>query len=275
MKSGSIGGLLLDAGKISPADAERILRLQKEKGLRFGDAGKALGLLTEEDIQKTLAQQFSFPVVSEANNGLSPDLVAVYRPLSPQVETLRAVRSQLMLRWFADGHKTLAIVSAARNEGRSFLAANLAVVFSLLGEKTLLIDADLRQPRQREMFNFPEKLGLIDILAERVDFSVINKVDGFKGLSVLGAGTAAPNHSELISRRLGGCLDILASHYDVILLDTSSSAQGSDALVAAVKAQGALLVARQNHTRLADLERLKDSLDSFGVASVGNVISDF
>ena len=60
MKTASIGGLLLNAGKITPVDAERILRVQKEKGLRFGDAAKSLNLISEEDIQQALSQQFDF-----------------------------------------------------------------------------------------------------------------------------------------------------------------------------------------------------------------------
>ncbi|MGC5317045.1 CpsD/CapB family tyrosine-protein kinase, partial [Escherichia coli] len=79
-------------------------------------------------------------------------VVAAYNPFSKQVEALRALRSQLMVRWFdIDGkHKALSIVSPASGEGRSFIASNLAVVFSQLGERTLLIDADMRQPCQHE-----------------------------------------------------------------------------------------------------------------------------
>lgn len=273
MKEKSIGGLLLDAEKISSADAERILRLQREKGLRFGDAGKALKLLTDDDIQQALSKQFNFPFL-DANSGISKELVTAYRPFSPQIEVFRAIRSQLMLRWFAD-QKSLAIVSPSRQEGRSVLTANLAIVFSLLGERTLLIDGDLRQPRQRELFNGHEKKGLSDLLAERADMSIIKEVPAFNGLSILTSGTIPPNSSELISKKLSSYLEKFELTYDVILIDTPSVEQGTDALVLASKATGVLLLARQHHTRLNALENLKDSLESLGVTCVGSVVNDF
>jgi chain length determinant protein tyrosine kinase EpsG len=270
-----MGGALLDAGKITAADAERILRLQKEKGLRFGDAGKALHLLTDEDIQHALSQQFDFSFLANDNSGLSEELVAAYLPFSPQVEVLRAIRSQLMLRWFNHQRKALAIVSPSNQEGRSYLAANLAIVFSQLGERTLLIDADLRQPRQHLLFNIDKKQGLSDLLADRADLSVITKISALKELSVLPAGTIPPNPQELISRSLANHLEQFTLDYDVILVDTPAGSQGSDVQLLAAKTMGALLLARQNKSRLTDLEALKNLLENTGAACIGSVISDF
>lgn len=275
MKPLTMGGVLLDAGKITPADAEKILRLQKEQGMRFGDAGKALNLLTDDDIQESLSQQFDYSFIGNTNSNLSKELIAAYRPFSPQVEVLRAVRSQLMLRWFNDQRKFLSVTSAANQEGRSFLAANLAIVFSQLGERTLLIDGDLRQPRQNSLFNIDKKQGLSDLLAERADLSVITPIAGLKGLSVLPAGTIPPNPQELFNRGFKKLLSQFAQDYDVILVDTPAGSQGSDVQMLTVMTVGALLVARQNKTRLTDLETLKNLLENSGVACVGSVISDF
>jgi chain length determinant protein tyrosine kinase EpsG len=275
VKSLTIGGLLLDAGKITLAGAERILRLQKERDILFGEAAKALGLITERDIQQVLAQQFDFPFLVNNKSGLSLELIAAYKPFSTQVETLRAIRSQLMLRWFIDDRKTLAIVSPINNEGRSFFAANLAIVFSQLGERTLLIDGDLRQPRQHKLFNVDGKLGFSNLLAERADHSVITQIPGFRDLSLLPAGTIPPNPLELIGRRLEPCLEQLVKEYDVILLDTPAGSQGSDAQLLAAKAGGALLVARQHKTRLLKLEAMKNLLENSGAVLVGSIINDF
>jgi protein-tyrosine kinase len=275
VKSLTIGGLLLDAGKITLAGAERILRLQKERGMLFGEAAKSLGLVTEKDIQQVLAQQFDFPFLANSKSGLSFELIAAYKPFSQQVEILRAVRSQLMLRWFVDNRKTLAIVSPNNNEGRSFFAANLAIVFSQLGERTLLIDGDLRQPRQHKLFNIEGKVGLSNLLAERVDTSVITQISGFRDLSILPAGTIPPNPLELIGRRLEPCLQQLATEYDVILLDTPAASQGSDAQLLAAQAGGALLLARQHKTRLVKLEAMKQLFENSGITLVGAIINDF
>ena len=76
----SMGALLLDAGKISASDAERIIALQKQKGMLFGDAAKALGLINDDDIQKALSYQFDFPFLTASEENFSQELVAAYQP---------------------------------------------------------------------------------------------------------------------------------------------------------------------------------------------------
>lgn len=271
----SMGDLLLDAGKITARDAECIIALQKQNGMLFGDAAKALGLINDDDIQKALSYQFDFPFLSTTEESFSPELVAAYRPMSAQVEALRAVRGQLMLRWFTDVHKTLTLISPSRGEGRSLMAANLAIVFSQLGERTLLIDADLRQPRQHTLFKLQSIYGLADVLAGRADLTAITRIPAFRDLSILPAGTVPPNPVELISRNLKKCLQQLQTQFDVILIDTPSAELGIDAQIISSNCGGALLVARQHKTRINDLQMLKDALQETGSQCLGVVLTDF
>ncbi|MGZ4955335.1 MAG: chain length determinant protein tyrosine kinase EpsG [Methylobacter sp.] len=271
----SIGALLLDAGKISARDAERIIALQKQKGLLFGDAAKMLGLVDDDDIQKALSYQFDFPFLTASDESFSQELVAAYQPMSLQVEALRAVRGQLMLRWFNDAHKTLTLASLSRGEGRSLMAANLAIVFSQLGERTLLIDADLRQPRQHTLFKLQSDYGLSDVLAGRADLTVITRIPAFRDLSILPAGTVPPNPVELISRGLKKCLKELQTQFDVILIDTPSAEQAIDAQIIASNCGGALLVVRQHKTKTNDLQLLKEALQDTGSQCLGVVLTDF
>ncbi len=271
----SMGALLLDAGKINASDAERIIILQKQEGMHFGDAAKALGLINDGDIQKALSHQFDFPFLAASEEHFSQELVAAYQPFSAQVEALRAVRGQLMLRWFIDVHKTLAVVSPSRGEGRSYMAANLAIVFSQLGERTLLIDADLRHSRQQALFKLQGGYGLSDVLAGRADLTAVTRIPAFRDLSILPAGTVPPNPVELISRGLKGCLQQLQTQFDVILIDTPAVEQGIDAQIIASNCGGALLVARQDNTRLNDLLHLKEALQDTGSQCLGVVLTDF
>src|SRR5437773_11590935 len=94
-----LGAVLIHAGRLRPQDVEHILQLQRQKGLRFGDAGKEVGLLTQADIEFALARQFDHPYLRRGESKVSEEVVAAYEPFSPQVEALRAVRGQLMLRW--------------------------------------------------------------------------------------------------------------------------------------------------------------------------------
>jgi protein-tyrosine kinase len=272
----SIGGMLLESGKITPENAERVLRMQKELGIRFGEAAQRLGLINEADIQQVLARQFDYPYLQTGEGNYSPHLVAAYDPFSPQVETLRAVRSQLMLRWFARGRKSLTVVGIDRGDGASLFAANLAVVFSQLGEHTLLVDANLRKPSQHTIFNIPGKQGLSDVLAGRADLDVTAHVGSFVDLSVLGAGTLPPNPQELLSRsNFAGLNAQLESRYDVTLYDVAASQTGLDALVLAARTGGVLIVARKNKTHMGDVNALAEQVAQNGAVVVGSVLVDF
>ncbi|HEU4376204.1 MAG TPA: chain length determinant protein tyrosine kinase EpsG [Telluria sp.] len=271
-----MGVLLRDAGKINPGDAERVLRLQKELGIRFGEAAVRLGLVTEDDVQQALARQFAYPYLSKGESLLSPKLVAAFEPFSPQAESLRAIRSQLMLRWFARGRKALAIVGVDAGDGVSIFTSNLALVFSQLGERTLLVDANLRSPRQQDVFALTARFGLSDVLAGRADLDVIARVPSFADLSVLPSGTLPPNPQELLSREGFRNLTIqLESRYDVVLFDVPPFATGVDAMAVAGCAGGVLLVARRDHTRMAAIAHMAAQLGEAGAEVVGSVVVDF
>ena len=142
----TIGDILVATGRLSQDDAARIVERQHTDKVQFGDAALALKVLTKDDIDFALSKQFDYAYLSDQDDTVSHELVAAYKPFSRVGENLRAVRSQLMLRWFNTdpAHKVIAIVSPGSGEGRSFIAANLAIVFAQQGERTLLIDADLR-----------------------------------------------------------------------------------------------------------------------------------
>ena len=274
----SIGAILIDNGRLTPDAAERILKLQKEQGLRFGDAAIQLGLLSEADIQQALSRQYDYPYLMPGDDRVSEEVVAAFKPFSPIVEQLRAVRSQLMLRWFdADvGHKTLAVVSAGRAEGRSFTAANLAVVFSQLGERTLLIDADLRNPSQHQLFRLENKLGLSSLLAGRAELAeAVTRIPGLIDLSVLPAGATPPNPQELLARPVFNALMATAAgQYDIVIVDTSAGAETADSQTIAARTRGAVVVARKDMSSAPALQTFVTSLQHSGVAVVGAVLNN-
>jgi len=274
----SIGAILIDTGKLTLDNAEHILHFQKEHRLQFGDAAIRLGLLTEADIQFALARQYDYPYLLAGEGRVSEELVAAYAPFGPQVEALRALRSQLMLRWFTDEaeRKTLAIASPGRSEGRSYLAANLAVVFSQLGEHTLLIDADLRNPRQHQLFGLENRSGLSSLLSSRGDAADVQRIPSFVDLSVLPAGPMPPNPQELLGRpAFARLLDEFSREFDVVIIDTPAGRDYADIQTIAVRASGALLVARRHQTSLINLGSLHETLRQMGVQVVGSVLSEF
>jgi len=274
----TIGAILIGAGTLTRPDVERILELQREKGGRFGDAGKALGMLEQRDIDFALSRQFDYPYLRRGESRVSESVVAAYEPASPQVEALRALRAELMLNWFNEdaAHKSLAVVSEARGDGRSYIAANLAVVLSQLGGKTLLVDADLRNASQHALFGLENRVGLSALLAGRAGAEAVQRVPELGNLSVLPAGVAPPNPQELLARpTFGVLLERLAEHVDFLLIDTPPAAESADAQTIAARARAALFVLRKNHSRLWRVQAIAESVARSRATVLGAVLNDF
>ena len=271
-----MGHILVDAERLSYVDVDRILSFQESTHVRFGDAGQALGLLTEDDVRYALSVQFDYSYLPE-DCRLSRELLAAYEPASQVAEDLRALRSQLMLRWFDTGsdRRSLAISSASHGEGRSYLAANLAIVFSQLGERTLLIDADLRSPRQHKLFSLGTRAGLSDMLVGRAGSDAVVSIAELHDLSVLPAGVIPPNPQELLGRKhFSTLLQSMGEIFDVIIIDTPAASAYADAHTVAVRAGAALLVARQGSSSVPQMVQLTQGLRDFGVTVLGSVLND-
>ncbi len=273
-----IGSLLAEAGKLGAKDIERVMELQQKEGLRFGEAAHRLGLITEDDLHCALANQYDFPRLLPGNERINRELVVANDPFHPRAEELWALRTQLLIRWSnrEARNRALAIVSPGSREGRSYVAANLAVVFSQLGERTLLIDADLRAPRQHRLFNIPDRIGLSAVLSGRADRGAVVPVPEFGMLSVLPAGAPPPNPQELLSRHaLSVLLNELGTEFDVILLDTPPAKLYADAQSVAFRAGSVMLLARKDHTRVADTTSVIRELGDTGVRVIGTVFNAF
>ncbi len=272
----SIGRILLDQGKITATDTERVLRLQREQGMRFGEAAQCLGLITESDVQQVLANQFGFSYLQPGQGDYPTELIAAYDPFSDEAEMLRAVRGQLLQRWFSTGRKALVIASLNPGEGTSMFTANLGVAFAQLGEQTLIVDANMRRPQQHEIFRLKGRQGLSEILAGRSGLHAISRIDYFEDLSVLPAGTIPPNPQELLFRPSFRELnENLGRHFSTILIDVPAFSIGADALAIAASVGGVVLVARKNQTHFSHLNTVREKLKRTGAEMVGSVLLDF
>lgn len=274
-----IGEILVDLNKLRSDEVEWILGYQRDKGLYFGDAAVQLALIKPDDVFQALAQQFGYPYV-QSEETFSDGLVTAHDPLGVQAEIFRSIRSQLLLRWLRPEQKSLAVVSPEHNEGRSYIAANLAVVFSQMGRSTLLIDADLRRPKQHIIFDFPCAIGLSTMLTGRIrkeDLKrVSNPIPYFRNLSVLGGGVVPPNSVELFScNTFPLMLEELRKYFDVIIIDTPSAKHHSDLLPIVSASGSALLVVKCHHSKLADTKDLESSLKDANVNVVGSVLNQF
>jgi chain length determinant protein tyrosine kinase EpsG len=267
---------LREAGKITEYEIEQIVARQQECDMRFGEAAVDLGLVRQLDIDQALSRQFNYPRLPTGETKYAAELIAAYQPASKGAEALRAMRSQLILRWFMGDQNKLAIVSVNPGDGGSLLTANLAVSFSQLGMRTLVVDANLRTPAQHRIFNLGKGPGLSDIMAGRAGIETITTVKYFDCLSVLPAGTPPPNPLELIARPdFRNLLDERACHFDVILCDAPAFTAAADAMPVSDYARGVMLVARKNRTSLNDVRTVTQQLSGTRISMVGSALVDF
>src|SRR5512134_3381071 len=277
-QDGRLGNILLADGKISARDIEPILEIQRARGIRFGEAALRLRLITRDDLRDAIARQYGLLHLLPGSGNISRELVAAYEPFHPRAEELRALRTQLLIRWANARvrHRMLAIVSPGAGEGRSYVAANLAVVFSQLGQRTILIDADLRNPRQHCIFDVPDRVGLSAVLSGRADRGAVVPLPQFGTLSLLPAGACPPNPQELLLRpALTALLEELRQAFDVILFDTPPATLSADALSLAYRAGSAIVLARKDHTGTAAAANTIRSLTDTGTNVVGTVFNAF
>lgn len=274
----SLGDILQRTKGLTAEQVEMALDYQRQHGVRFGEAVVALGLARPDDIIWALSQQFHYPYTPAAEAQLNEELVVANDPFCEEVEAFRDLRSQLVLGVLGDTaqRRALAITSSDVGDGKTFVAANLAVAFSQLPGRTLIIDANLRQARLHKVFGVESSSGLTGILAGRAEPNVIKPVAHLPNLYLLPAGVMAPNPAELLQRASFSLLlrELLAK-FDHVLVDTPSYAVGSDARIIAVHCGAALIVGRKDRSRVPRLHALVKLLNKSNVKMAGVLMNEF
>lgn len=275
----SIGEIIAKANNLTVEQIQSILEYQRTNEVRFGEAAVALGLANTDDVMWALAQQFHYPYASESNGSLDPELVVGARPFTEQAEAFRAIRSRLIMRLFSDERPkhALAVVSPESGDGKTFFAANLAVAFSQLPGRTLLIDADMRNPRLHTLFKLKDHgTGLSSILSGRAASRVIQSVPGLPSLYILPVGVTPPNPLELLERP-GFALMIreLKTKFDRVIVDTPALSCGADAAVIASRCGAALAVARRDNSSYLATQEMAKAIRMGAIELVGSVLNEY
>lgn len=204
------------------------------------------------------------------------DVVAQYRPDSPIVEEYRLLRTHIEAASNQQAIRTLVVLSSSQGEGKSQTIANLAVVLARAGQRVILVDANLRQPRLHLLFDRPNTQGLttalgIEHVAESMQHVQATEVDN---LSLLASGPLPPNPAELLgSPDMLRLLEHLGEHADIVLCDTPALLEVSDATILARRCDAALLVVQANATRSITVRAALQRLDQFGIHAIGVVLS--
>ncbi|WP_202584009.1 CpsD/CapB family tyrosine-protein kinase [Tetragenococcus koreensis] len=203
--------------------------------------------------------------IKKERKGTSPQpvsLISLVDPSSPIAEQYRTIRTNIQFASSADQQvKTLVVTSSGPSEGKSLTSANLAVVFAQTGQKVLLVDADMRKPTIYKTFQLNNESGLSTVLSTGAGVVETVQNTPVENLSVLTNGPKPPNPSELLaSVKMNQIIDEMRNLYDVIIFDMPPVVTVTDAQIMSSKADGTLLVVRENWTRKDALNQAKESL---------------
>ncbi|MCU0514271.1 MAG: CpsD/CapB family tyrosine-protein kinase [Anaerolineae bacterium] len=205
----------------------------------------------------------------------TPALITLTDPRSAAAEAFRTLRTNLMFTSVEKPLQTLLVTAAAADDGKSLALANLAVTFAQSGNKTILVDADLRQPRQHDIWGVPN-VGLTTMMLDDATLAQPPLVPTpVENLHLLPAGERPPNPADLLSsRRMNDIIGLLKARAAYILFDSPPVLAATDAALMGIKLDGVLLVVRAGHTRRDQTARAREALERVHARVIGAVLTN-
>lgn len=292
--------VLIARCKLDSDSVQRILACSQQDHVGFGEAALQLGLVNEQQLDDAYQEasdvdgnetatliEKAIRKLSNSRGGRassfalvphrvrpSAKLTLVHDPYNSRSEKIRALRTELTL--LARPGTVLTLLSSQAGEGRSQLAAELAIAFAQLDRKTLLIDADMRNPSQHKFFEGTDPhLGLAQALTSP-DVPCMHEVEGVANLHLLAAGDRPSNPLELLSTdHFKKLIGQWRRHYDFVVVDTPPIAQFADGLAAVTVAGSALIVSRAHHTQYKSTKDMLRRLTPTQAQILGAVINHF
>jgi polysaccharide biosynthesis transport protein len=193
---------------------------------------------------------------------------------SAVAEAYRSIRTSLHLGAGAGG-KTILVCSPTPGDGKSTTASNLALAFAQTGERTLLLDCDLREPVQHLIFEADGSIGVSSVMAGEVKLQEAIVRTRTEGLFVLPAGALPGNPSEMLaSKRFKRLMAALAGAFDRIVIDSPPLLAATDARVLAASADATVMVVRMEKTSRQFAASALDGLESVGANVLGTIAND-
>src|SRR5258708_11088681 len=268
---------ILAAANLSEAQVEAIRGFQRRKGLTFGEAAIALGLVRRDSLFLALSKRYNYPVLNFGvdEGRFSRELVVGYQPVSTAAEAFRSVRSALATGPLSQGKNALAVIGPHRKVGVTYFAANLALSFAQMAVPTLLVDENLRKPGLARLFGVdPKTEGLVEALTHGEAELPPVTIDIVPGLSLLVAGATAPHPQELLSSKEFLTVSQNAQrNYGVVIYDTPAALESADAYVVASRVGAAIVAARQHRTKAKAIIKTSRALDGFQSDTPGTIHS--
>lgn len=207
---------------------------------------------------------------------MTKSLITLADPRSPAAEAYRSLFINLSFSSQERPVRTLLVTSAGPEEGKSTTLANLAVVAAQMGRRVVVVDCDLRQPRQHELFSLRNDQGVATVTAGQASTAaVLQPVGDVPGLQVITSGPLPVSPAQVLaSRRMEEMIHELAGQADLVLFDSPPAIAVSDASVLATKVDGVLLVLSAGQTKRDHARRAKEALEKVHARLVGAVLTN-
>lgn len=235
--------------------------------------------LFEKELEEKIAQDRNYNK-KKAEKIKETELIVLENAKSPITEAFRTLRTNIAFSNKNVSSKNILITSSNAQDGKSYITANLAIMFAKANKKVIIIDADMRRGRQNKIFNVSNSQGLANCLLEMKSDHRMNvnqvakyiKTTKVPNLHILTSGDRPTNPAELLSAsRLTKLLDVLDIIYDVVIIDGTPSSIVSDSVAMAKFVDMILIVASYKNTKVETLERVKKSIENVG-GRIGGVI---
>jgi non-specific protein-tyrosine kinase len=205
-----------------------------------------------------------------------PDLITLTDSRGSVAEAYRGLRANLTFAALDNPIETLVVTSAAPDDEKTKVLANLAVVMAQSERRTILVEADLRRPALHETFGVDGETGLTTMI---VDEAALNEpplqATGVENLWLLPSGPQPPNPTDLLgSQKMEQAITTLKGRADVIIFDAPPVVSVTDAVVLGTKVDGMLLVVNAGRTRREHIQRAKELLERAHIRVVGTVLNN-
>ncbi len=208
------------------------------------------------------------------NDDSAVALLAHTHPRSPITETYRAFRTSTLLSSAAKLHSVL-VTSSVPREGKSTTAVNLAIVLSQMNKPVVVVDADLRKPRIRQILGGSKAQGLVDYLAHQAEASEIVESSEIPNLSFISSGPIPPNPAELLaSSRMKELLEELSARYEYVVVDSPPLMAVTDAVILGNQVDGVILCVHGGRTPREVVQKAAALLRQAGVRTLGTLLNN-